>query len=58
MAQTYMFLSTAVSAYEKQYIREALVACNWNKPIAAKRLGIGQSTLYRKITEHKIKRKS
>jgi len=49
-------LHTALKVFEKVYIIEMLVACKWNKPRAAKVLGVGQSTLYRKIKELKIKR--
>lgn len=47
-------LRTAVKAYEKQYIRRVLNRHDGNKVEAAKALGIGLSSLYRKIDELKI----
>ena len=44
-------LQEAVKAYEKQEIRQVLNSHNWNKAEAAKSLGIGLSSLYRKIDE-------
>ncbi len=44
-------LQAAVRAYEKEQIYRMLSKYNWNKPEAAKALGIGVSSLYRKIDE-------
>lgn len=52
---TYMFLRTAVRAYEEECIRDALIKYNWDRPKTAKALGIGLSSLYRKIDEYGIK---
>lgn len=35
---------------EKELIERTLVQCNWNKSLAAKRIGIGRRTLYDKAT--------
>jgi two-component system response regulator PilR (NtrC family) len=47
-------LQTAVKAYEKEQIFRALTKCGWDKTEAAKALGIGVSSLYRKIDELEI----
>ena len=47
-------LQTATKAYEKEYIRRVLSKHNWNKVDAAKALGVGLSSLYRKIDELEI----
>jgi DNA-binding NtrC family response regulator len=44
-------LQSAVKAYEKEQIYRALSKYDWNKADAAKALGIGVSSLYRKIDE-------
>ena len=44
-------LQSAVKAYEKEQIYRALSKYEWNKADAAKALGIGVSSLYRKIDE-------
>ena len=44
-------LQEAVKVYEKQEICRVLNSHNWNKVEAAKSLGIGLSSLYRKIDE-------
>ena len=44
-------LQTAVKAYEKEQIYRALSRYGWDKTEAAKALGIGVSSLYRKIDE-------
>lgn len=44
-------LQTAVRAYEKEQICRILTKYGWNKMEAAKALGIGLSSLYRKIDE-------
>jgi two-component system response regulator HydG len=33
---------------EKALIERTLIECNWNKSLAAKRIGIGRRTLYDK----------
>ncbi|MBA7622594.1 hypothetical protein ES703_29972 [subsurface metagenome] len=47
-------LRAAVKDYEKQYICRMLNKHDWNKLETAKALGIGLSSLYRKIDELKI----
>ena len=47
-------LQTAVKAYEKEQIYRALSRSGWDKTEAAKALGIGVSSLYRKIDELEI----
>ncbi len=42
------------SEIEVQAIREALVKTGWNKSKAARLLGIGRRTIYRKIEDHQI----
>lgn len=42
---------------EEREIRQALKATHWHKGKAAKRLGIGRTTLYRKLAEYGIDRK-
>lgn len=49
-------LRIAVKAYEKRYIRDVLKIYGWDKAKTAKALGIGLSTLYKKIIELKIKK--
>jgi DNA-binding NtrC family response regulator len=44
-------LQSAVRAYEKEQICRALMKYNWDKAETAKALGIGVSSLYRKIDE-------
>lgn len=39
---------------EKLLIKAAMVACHSNRHEAAKELGIGERTLYRKLREYKI----
>lgn len=39
---------------EKKFIEETIVECKYNMTKAAKRLGIGRTTLYRKIKKYKI----
>ncbi len=47
-------LQSAVKAYEREQIFLALTRCDWNKAEAAMALGIGLSSLYRKIDELEI----
>lgn len=49
-------LRTSLKIHEKRYIQDALTMYDWDKSHTAEILGIGLSTLYRKITEHRIKR--
>ena len=44
-------LQSAVKAYEREQIFHALTKYSWDKAITAKALGIGLSSLYRKIDE-------
>ena len=44
-------LQIAVKAYEREYIYRVLNKYDWNKAEAAKALGVGLSSLYRKIDE-------
>jgi two-component system response regulator PilR (NtrC family) len=44
-------LHGAVKAYEKQYIYKMLNKYDWNKTEVAKALGVGLSSLYRKLDE-------
>ena len=41
----------AVQGFERTWIQRVIVSCNGDKSLAAKRLGIGLSTLYRKLEE-------
>lgn len=50
-----MRLRATLEACEKKRIRQVLGWYDWNKPLTAKLLGVGLSTLYRKINKHKIK---
>lgn len=51
-----MRLRKTLKVYEQRYIKDTLTMYNWDKRHTAKVLGIGLSSLYRKIKEHKIKR--
>ncbi len=50
-------LQAALKAYEKEQIYRVLSKHDWNKAEAAKALGMGLSSLYRKIDELGIKMK-
>ena len=39
---------------EKEIILNSLINNNWNKEEVAKKLGIGERTLYRKIKKYRI----
>lgn len=39
---------TTLEELEKELIRKTLHECNWNKSLAAKKIGIGRRTLYDK----------
>ncbi|SNS19601.1 Transcriptional regulator containing GAF, AAA-type ATPase, and DNA-binding Fis domains [Humidesulfovibrio mexicanus] len=45
----------SMHGHEKRLLVETLEECGWNKKLAAKRLGIGRSTLYAKMKKHGIK---
>lgn len=49
-------LKLAIEIYERKIICEMLRACNWNVAKAAKSFDIGVSSLYRKITQYKIRK--
>jgi transcriptional regulator of acetoin/glycerol metabolism len=46
--------SKTTSSEEAQNIREALKKTGWNKSRAARLLGIGRRTIYRKIEHYRI----
>jgi len=48
-------LEAAVAGYERHHIRQVLAQCGNDKREAARRLGLGLSTLYRKLEEHGTK---
>ena len=43
-----------LTANEENLIRQVLDDCNWNKTVAASKLGISRSTLYEKLKKYKI----
>lgn len=49
---------TTLKEIEKNYIQEVLQANSWNYDIACKQLGIGRTTLWRKLKEYKITKPS
>ena len=48
--------SLRMDYWERRLIQEALKRTDGNVPEAAKLLGLGRATLYRKIEEHNIER--
>lgn len=54
----YDFNHMSMQEIEKLHIQNMLEACLWNQTEAARRLGIGYNTLWRKIKEYEIKRKT
>lgn len=49
-------LHKALKEHEKELIIEMLYGFKWNKPKTAEALGIGLSSLYRKIKELNIRK--
>jgi transcriptional regulator with GAF, ATPase, and Fis domain len=49
-------LIDTLESVEREVILNALVATNWNKTIAAKRLGISLSTLWRRMQKYEVER--
>ena len=47
---------TTMADAERRALRDALEACNGNLTAAARRLGIGRATLYRKLSRHGLTR--
>ena len=47
-------LSDIMNSAEKDAILKALIACNWNKSLVAKKLNISRTSLYEKIEKHNI----
>jgi DNA-binding NtrC family response regulator len=45
---------TTLEELEKKLIERTLIECNWNKTLAARRIGIGRRTLYDKATKYGI----
>jgi two-component system response regulator HydG len=43
---------------EKKLLEHVLEECGWNKKQAALRLGISRSTLYSKLSKHRITRQT
>ncbi len=41
---------------ERRLLKEVLEECDWNKKMAARRLGIGRNTLYEKLKKYQITR--
>jgi DNA-binding NtrC family response regulator len=48
--------SRSITRTEQALIRDVLNGCDWNKRIAAERLGISRSTLYEKLKKYRISR--
>ena len=49
---------TTMADAERRALAEALDACSGNLTAAARRLGIGRATLYRKLTRHGLRRET
>ncbi|MBM4030031.1 MAG: hypothetical protein FJ280_32220 [Planctomycetes bacterium] len=47
--------SLNLRAVEKRIVEEALTVCGGNREKAARLLGIGERTLYRKVREYELK---
>ena len=47
-------LPGTIQENEKNLLRETLEECNWNKKMAAQRLGISRATLYNKLRKYQI----
>lgn len=47
-------LKQALAEPEKQIIRQALQACDWNRQKTAKALGINRTTLFKKMKQHNL----
>jgi len=47
---------SAMTAFEKGYLRKMLAQCGWNRRRSAERLGIGYSTLKAKLRQHGLSR--
>lgn len=54
VSQTVESAGTTLEANEKTLLIDMLTRCNWNKKEAARRLGIGRSTLYAKLKRFHI----
>jgi DNA-binding NtrC family response regulator/DNA-binding GntR family transcriptional regulator len=48
--------ATSIQAQEKRMILESLAVCRGNFSLAASQLGLGRTTLYRKLKKHGIRR--
>lgn len=47
--------AVSLAGMEREHIRRVLESCQWNRSLAARRLGIGRNTLAQKIKKYKIK---
>jgi len=54
MIENVSLISSTSPEDEEQTILKALEKCAWNKVLAAKKLGMGRTTLYRKLEKYKI----
>ena len=54
----YNFSKMSLKEMEKKHIENVLENCMWNQKEAAKNLGIGYNTLWRKIKEYNIEKKA
>jgi DNA-binding NtrC family response regulator len=48
-------LRTAMREFERQHIERVLAICGGDKREASRRLGLGLSSLYRKLEEHDLR---